>query len=141
MVIARSPDAAEARHERRRNARRFRARDTKFAGLGSPSPSLRVKAPRVTVEREPREVTDMLATELETVAQRGTAGWWFLDLGFAWLAWRSENDTPEHEKACGSRSGLKQAVSLGTRERQRGNTGGAKSSEKRAESCERSEKA
>jgi hypothetical protein len=26
------------------------------------------------------------------VAKRGTAGWWFLDLGYCWLAFRAENE-------------------------------------------------
>jgi hypothetical protein len=29
------------------------------------------------------------------VCERGSAGWWFLDLGFAWLAFRAENDVTE----------------------------------------------
>jgi hypothetical protein len=26
------------------------------------------------------------------ISKRGTAGWWFLDLGFCWLAYRAENE-------------------------------------------------
>lgn len=29
---------------------------------------------------------------MSQVAERGSAGWWFLDLGFAWLAFRADND-------------------------------------------------
>jgi hypothetical protein len=29
------------------------------------------------------------------VAELGTDGWWFLNLGFAWLAFRAENDTTQ----------------------------------------------
>lgn len=37
---------------------------------------------------------------MSAVVERGTAGWWFLDLGFAWLAFRAENDSASVQADC-----------------------------------------